>query len=294
MAELTSTYRGRFAPSPTGPLHMGSLVAALASFLDARHHQGTWLVRIDDIDPPREQIGATQRILDSLQQHGLHWDETVLWQSSRTAAYEQALGKLATSRLLFHCDCTRAALGPNGSCNGRCEPRQASVTEPWALRILVPPGAHIEFPDGIRGTCTYSLGSTIHDFVVQRKDKLPAYQLAAAVDDVHQKITHVVRGADLLDSTPRQLYLMDQLGSSAPRYAHIPVLLGDDGHKLSKQNQAPALADDQALTNLRHALAFLSQPIPPVSANTVPALIDYAIESWSIDRVGLAKNSVGK
>ncbi|MEP4486801.1 MAG: tRNA glutamyl-Q(34) synthetase GluQRS [Halioglobus sp.] len=288
MAELTSTYRGRFAPSPTGPLHMGSLVAALASFLDARHQQGIWLVRIDDIDPPREQAGAAHGILDCLQQHGLIWDETVLWQSSRSAAYEQALGELASNGLLFHCDCTRATLGPNGSCNGRCEPRQPSVSSPWALRIRVPQDARIKFTDGIQGSCNYALGSTVQDFTVQRKDKLPAYQLAASVDDVHQKITHVVRGADLLDSTPRQLYLMNQLGGAAPHYTHIPVLLGNDGQKLSKQNQAPALVGDQALMNLRQALSFLNQSNPPRSANTVPALVDFAIKHWSRNRVGLA------
>ncbi|MEP6388459.1 MAG: tRNA glutamyl-Q(34) synthetase GluQRS [Halioglobus sp.] len=294
MAELTSTYRGRFAPSPTGPLHMGSLVAALASFLDARHQHGIWLVRIDDIDPPREQAGAAHAILDCLQQHGLNWDETVLWQSSRSAAYEHALGELATNGLLFRCDCTRATLGPNGSCNGRCEPRQSSVDSPWALRVRVPSDARIEFTDGIQGSCNYPLGSTVHDFVVQRKDKLPAYQLAAAVDDVHQKITHVVRGADLLDSTPRQLHLMSQLGGAAPHYTHIPLLLGDDGQKLSKQNQAPALVGDQALMNLRQALGFLNQPDPPRSASTVPTLVDFAIRHWARGRVGLAKESVRK
>ena len=291
MAELAPTYRGRFAPSPTGPLHMGSLVAALASFLDARHHQGTWLVRIDDIDPPREQAGAARLILDSLQQHGLYWNESILWQSTRTAAYQQALTKLETAGLLFHCDCTRATLGANGSCNGRCEPRQSSVSAPRALRVMVPPDTRIKFIDGIQGSCKYDLGNTIHDFVVQRKDKLPAYQLAAAVDDTHQKITHVVRGADLLDSTPRQLYLMDKLGSSSPHYAHIPVLLGNDGQKLSKQNHAPALAADKASVNLREALGFLNQPSPPQSAKTVPAIVDFAIRHWSIDRVLMADDT---
>jgi len=270
---------------------MGSLVAALASFLDARHHQGTWLVRIDDIDPPREQAGAAQLILDSLQQHGLHWDETVLWQSSRTAAYQLALNELEAAALLFRCDCTRATLGPNGSCNGRCQPRQSSIGAPWALRVMVPPDARIEFVDGVQGSCQYALGSTVHDFVVQRKDQLPAYQLAAAVDDTHQKISNVVRGADLLDSTPRQLYLMDKLGSASPHYAHIPLLLGNDGQKLSKQNQAPALAGDKASTNLRQALTFLNQPTLPPSANTVPAIVEFAIRHWSRDRVLMAGDS---
>jgi len=290
MAELASTYRGRFAPSPTGPLHMGSLVAALASFLDARSHQGTWLVRIDDIDPPREQVGAAQHILDSLQQHGLHWDETVLWQSTRTTDYQLALAELETTGLLFHCDCTRAALGPNGSCNGRCEPRQSSLGTPSALRITVPPDTRIDFIDGIQGNCSYALGNTIQDFVVQRKDKLPAYQLAAAVDDAHQKITDVVRGADLLDSTPRQRFLMDKLGRPSPHYAHIPVLLGSDGQKLSKQNHAPALEADKASTNLRQALVFLNQPIPPQTIDTVAAIVDFSIRHWAIDRVLMADN----
>ena len=290
MAELASTYRGRFAPSPTGPLHMGSLVAALASFLDARSHQGTWLVRIDDIDPPREQVGAAQHILDSLQQHGLHWDETVLWQSTRTTAYQLALAELDTTGLLFHCDCTRAALGPNGSCKGRCSPRQSSLGTPSALRVMVPPDTRIEFIDGIQGNCSYALGNTIQDFVVQRKDTLPAYQLAAAVDDTHQEITNVVRGADLLDSTPRQRFLMDKLGRPSPHYAHIPVLLGSDGQKLSKQNHAPALAAEKASTNLRQALVSLNQPIPPQTIDTVAAIVDFSIRHWAIDRVLMADN----
>ena len=294
MAELALPYRGRFAPSPTGPLHMGSLVAALASFLDARNHQGTWLVRIDDIDPPREQVGAAQHILDSLQQHGLRWDETVLWQSTRTNAYQLALAELETTGLLFHCDCTRAALGPNGSCNERCAPRQSSLGIPTALRIMVPADTRIEFVDGIQGSCSYALGNTIHDFVVQRKDKLPAYQLAAAVDDTHQNITDVVRGADLLDSTPRQRFLMDKLGRPSPRYAHIPVLLGSDGQKLSKQNQAPALAGDEAPTNLRQALVSLNQPLPPQTAATVPAIVEFAIRHWSRDRILMTGGAVPK
>jgi glutamyl-Q tRNA(Asp) synthetase len=265
---------------------MGSLVAALASFLDARHHQGLWLVRIDDIDPPRETPGAAQHILDSLQQHGLHWDETVLWQSSRKAAYEQALAELKTTGLLFQCDCTRSMLGPNGSCNGRCVIRQPAVKAPWALRIAVPPDTQIEFLDGVHGSCRYTLGNTIADFVVQRKDTLFAYQLAAAVDDTYQGITHVVRGADLLDSTPRQLFLIDKLGRQRPHYTHVPVLLDSDGQKLSKQNHAPALVVGQSSGNLRDALGFLNQPPPPATAHTPSEILEFAIRHWSIDPIG--------
>jgi len=294
MAEFPLTYRGRFAPSPTGPLHMGSLVSALASFLDARNQQGVWLVRIDDIDPPREQPGAAEHILDSLQQHGLQWDEDILWQSSRTAAYQMALTKLKSDSLLFHCDCTRAMLGPDGSCNGRCGPRQSSVTTPSALRIIVPPDTHIEFTDVIQGWLKYPLGSAVQDFVVLRKDMLPAYQLAAAVDDTHQRITSVVRGADLMDSTPRQLYLIEKLGSTPPQYAHIPLVMGNDGQKLSKQNHAPALVGDEASINLRQALMYLNQPKPPQSADTVPAILEFAIRHWSTDPVLMTGASAEK
>lgn len=278
-------YRGRFAPSPTGPLHLGSLIAALASYLDARHHGGDWLLRMEDLDPPREEPGAADRILGSLRTHGLHWDEAVLWQSLRDAAYDRALADLDARGLLFRCDCTRAMLGPGGACGGRCEPRQAAITGAHALRIKVADSPPIAFDDLLQGNREEALSRTLPDFVLRRKDGLVAYQLAVVVDDAAQGVTHVVRGSDLLDSTARQIYLQRCLELPRPSYLHFPVITNDQGQKLSKQNQAPALSSRAAAQNLRRALAFLNQPAPPASAGPTAEILDFATEHW--DRASL-------
>lgn len=278
-------YRGRFAPSPTGPLHLGSLIAALASFLDARHVAGTWLVRMEDLDPPREEPGAAGRILHSLQCHGLAWDEDVLWQSGRTAAYAGALKALSASGDLFYCDCTRAMLGPDGACSGHCISRQPSVNPPRATRVSVPPDCRICFRDELQGLQNSHLGAQFPDFVVKRKDGLDAYQLAVVVDDAAQGITHVVRGSDLLDSTPRQIFLQQRLDYPTPHYCHLPVITNRLGQKLSKQNHAPALDDAQPLANLRLALRFLHQPEPPGEVATTDQLLDFAIRHWMPERI---------
>tara|TARA_R110002110_G_scaffold362241_1_gene571973 strand:+ start:28926 stop:29825 length:900 start_codon:yes stop_codon:yes gene_type:complete len=285
MPDATTTYRGRFAPSPTGPLHFGSLIAALASYLDARHHRGAWLVRVEDLDPPREEPEATQKILHSLQHHGLFWDETPVYQSQRYAAYQSALQQLNTEGQLFKCDCTRALLGPNGACNGRCKPRQADIVEPVALRVSVPAQCVIEFDDRLQGHQHAGLGEQLPDFVVRRKDALFAYQLAVVVDDAAQHITHIVRGSDLLDSTPRQIFLQQALDYPTPQYCHIPVITGADGQKLSKQNHAPALDDSRPCDNLRDALAFLQQPSPPPALNNVQKILAFAMQHWSLRQV---------
>ena len=256
-------YRGRFAPSPTGPLHLGSLIAALASYLDARSCNGTWLVRMEDLDPPREEPGAAERILNSLRHHGLHWDEPVLWQSERKQAYAAALDTLAAQGHLFNCACTRAMLGPGGACCDHCAERQSALTRPCATRVKVPGDSHIRFDDQLQGQQHTALGQQLPDFVVKRKDGLDAYQLAVVVDDASQAINHVVRGSDLLDSTPRQIFLQQLLTYPTPRYCHLPVITNAQGQKLSKQNHAPALDDDRAIANLRGALHFLRQREPP-------------------------------
>ncbi len=285
MPAQATAYRGRFAPSPTGPLHLGSLIAALASFLDARQHGGTWLVRMEDIDPPREEPGAAQRILNSLEAHGLIADETVLYQSSRSDAYQSALDTLFADGLLFSCDCTRASTGPNGSCCGRCRERQASVSTPCALRVNVPAEYTVSFPDRLQGLQSEALGKSLSDFVVKRKDGLDAYQLAVVVDDGDQGITHIVRGCDLLDSTPRQILLQELLGYATPRYCHLPVITTRDGQKFSKQNHAPPLNDSLATENLRLALRFLQQLEPPAELQQPDPLLRYAIEHWSLQQV---------
>jgi len=283
--DSNAQYRGRFAPSPTGPLHLGSLIAALASYLDARSCDGTWLVRMEDLDPPREEPDAAQRILLSLRRHGLHWDEPVMWQSGRAPAYTAALHVLAARDHLFCCDCTRAMLGPGGACRGRCKPRQTAVTSPCATRVTVPGDCRIHFTDQLQGRQHIWLGQQLPDFVVKRKDGLDAYQLAVVVDDAEQAITHVVRGSDLLDSTPRQIFLQHILGYHTPQYCHLPVITNSQGQKLSKQNHAPALDDTLAPANLRSALQFLQQSEPPMQLITVEQILSFSIGQWTPQRI---------
>ena len=285
MPNSETLYRGRFAPSPTGPLHLGSLIAALASFLDARHCGGQWLLRMEDLDSPRELPGAAASILNSLQCHGLLWDEDVLYQSTRSSAYSAALAQLKHDGHLFACDCTRAMLGPDGSCVGHCRARQAVICTPCALRTAVVPGCQIQFTDILQGPHHTALGKLLSDFVVRRKDGLDAYQLAVVVDDAAQAITHVVRGCDLLDSTPRQICLQQQLSYPTPRYCHLPVITTRQGQKFSKQNHAPALNNAEATQNLRCALRFLQQGEPPAALTGVNQLLAYAIEHWSMQQV---------
>jgi glutamyl-Q tRNA(Asp) synthetase len=278
-------YRGRFAPSPTGPLHMGSLIAALASYLEARKHQGQWLVRIDDLDPPREQAGAADSILHALEQHGLHWDEEVLWQSQRHHAYREALEQLDAAGHTFNCQCSRPELKPNGSCNGDCRHRQEQIVAPFATRLIVDENTTIEFKDQFQGSQVTTGETECSDFIIKRKDGLYAYQLAVVVDDAHQGITHVLRGSDLLGTTARQVYLQQVLHVPTPAYAHIPVITNNAGQKFSKQNHAPALDERTSLANLRYALAFLQQTNPPEEITDCDSLLAFALEHWSTQAI---------
>ncbi|MGF1642542.1 MAG: tRNA glutamyl-Q(34) synthetase GluQRS [Thiotrichales bacterium] len=280
-------YVGRFAPSPTGPLHLGSLVAALGSFLDARRHGGRWYVRIEDLDPPREMPGATDAILRTLERHGLEWDGAVLRQSTRTDAYLHALDRLRADGLLYPCTCTRkmledsAPLGPlgriyPGTCRGR---RFDAVRGPHALRLRTD-DTPIQFADRLCGTVSQRLASELGDFVLQRADGLFGYQLAVVVDDAHQAVTDIVRGADLLDNTPRQIHLQRLLGHPTPRYTHLPIVTNARGEKLSKQTFAPALDDARAAENLVTALGYLGlAPAADVRDAGVATLIRWAVES---------------
>lgn len=285
MAGSRTPYRGRFAPSPTGPLHLGSLIAAVASFLDARHQQGVWLVRMEDLDPPREQPGAAKEILYSLEQHGLLWDEQVMWQGERHEAYDRVLESLQQAGHLFHCDCTRQIMGAGGCCGGRCQPRQAELTAPVTTRLAIADSATVDFEDLWQGEQHCELGSTASDFAVLRKDGLYAYQLAVTVDDADQSISHVIRGYDLLASTARQIYLQQLLDYTTPVYGHFPVLLNDQGQKLSKQNKAPAIDNNRAPENLRQALKFLRQPTPPAPLLTTTEILTYATTNWDRQRL---------
>lgn len=235
----SSSYIGRFAPSPSGPLHAGSLLAALASYLDARAHEGRWLVRIEDIDTPRVVPGADQVILQQLRALGMQWDEEPVRQSRRLAHYQAAFGRLDRVGSVYGCACTRAELSA-GPYPGTCRHGLPSGRAPRAWRWRVPQGA-VSFNDRWSGPQVQDVAREVGDFILRRADGLWAYQLAVVVDDAAQHITHIVRGADLLDSTARQRLLMEALGASAPATLHVPLLCDAHGYKLSKQNHAPAL-----------------------------------------------------
>ena len=281
-----SQYCGRFAPSPTGLLHFGSLLGALASYLDAKANHGKWLLRMEDLDPPREMKGAAQAILQSLQDHGLHWDEPVLWQSQRSTAYQQTIEQLIAQHLAFYCCCSRSDLEHyKGVYPGHCRGCNQQPAQDFAIRLQVA-NRQISFSDIIQGLFSQQLEQQVGDFVLLRKDRFFAYQLAVTVDDNYQGITHVVRGSDLLDTTPRQLFLQQQLGYRSPHYAHIPVITNQQGQKLSKQNLARPLDSNRAGENLIAALAFLNQPLPSKTiTHDINAIILWAVEHWSINRI---------
>lgn len=272
-------YTGRFAPSPSGPLHMGSLLAALASYLEARARQGRWLVRIEDLDPPREQAGADRLILATLESLGLHWDGPVVYQSRRHAAYDAALQQLHERGLLFYCRCSRRQLREwggiyPGTCRPFREPRPDS-----AIRLRTD-SLHYEFQDLFQGRQSMNAAND-GDFIVHRRDGHYAYQLAVVVDDAWQGITHIVRGIDLIDNTGRQLYLQQQLGLPTPVYGHIPVIVNHDGQKLSKQHGATALKPENAPRDLYSALCYLRQNPPPALADcNVDDMLDWAVQHW--------------
>lgn len=286
------SYRGRFAPSPTGPLHFGSLIAALGSFLEARTHCGEWLLRIDDLDAPRCLQHAADDILRTLEAFGLQWDGEVVWQSRRTHAYAAAFERLQQAGCVFPCACTRreladsslatdgAALYPGTCRNGLLPGRSARA---WRVRVG---DACIGFDDAIQGTVTSNLARDAGDFVLLRADGLFAYQLAVVVDDADAGITHVVRGADLLASTPRQMYLQQLLAIASPAYTHLPVAVNDAGEKLSKQTCAPALDKTRPGIALWSALVFLGQQPPADLAQAgSEACLQWAIAHWRLDRV---------
>ncbi|MCX7890959.1 MAG: tRNA glutamyl-Q(34) synthetase GluQRS [Burkholderiales bacterium] len=289
MPQPPARYRGRFAPSPTGPLHFGSLVAAAASYVDARAAGGEWLVRMEDLDRPREQPGAARSILAALAALGLEPDGEVLFQSRREGAYRQALARLAAAGATYPCGCTRKELAdsalaaPDGSLvyPGTCRDGLAPGKLARAVRVRVG-DAVVAFDDAVQGRIVSDLARDVGDFVVLRADGLFAYQLAVVVDDAEQGITDVVRGADLLDSTPRQIFLQRLLGLPTPRYAHVPVALNARGEKLSKQTLAAPVDLTRPATALVAALAFLGQGPPAGLARAEPrTVLDWAVAHWS-------------
>lgn len=260
--------RGRFAPSPTGPLHFGSLVAAVGSWLCARHASGQWLVRMDDIDPPREVPGAASAMLAALPAFGLEPDEPVLFQSQRIAAYDAAFAQLRDAAQLFPCWCSRSELAAAGGMHRDGQCIAAAVTDrapAWRLRV---PDAVLTFDDALQGPQQENLRDSVGDFVIRRAEGFYSYQLACVVDDAFQQITDVVRGSDLMESTARQIWLQRCLGLPTPAYRHLPLVLGADGQKLSKSAQAFALDPHDPMPLLRRALAFLQ--VPPSSLAESP------------------------
>jgi glutamyl-Q tRNA(Asp) synthetase len=290
-------YVGRFAPSPTGPLHLGSLICALATYLDARANGGDWLVRMEDLDPPREIPGAAQSILNSLKAHGLYWDQQVLWQSQRDDAYAAVVNQLLATGKAFHCDCSRAQLALQDNIyQGHCRNRKLPGDSPAAVRVKVEGESVISVNDRLQAPLHEDVASAVGDFIIHRRDGLYAYQLAVVVDDAYQGINQVLRGSDLYDSTPRQVYLQQLLELPTPSYTHIPVITNDHGQKLSKQTHAAALDDNQAIDNLRLALRFLGQRSPTPDAQRVDLLLQRAVEHWQLRdvpaRMGIPENSI--
>ena len=279
-------YVGRFAPSPTGPLHFGSLVAALASYLDAKAHDGKWLVRIEDLDPPREISGSSTRILEQSQIFAMNWDGEVMFQSARLSAYKRTLQQLERQGYCFHCDCSRKRVSAlNGVYDGFCRGRELASGSDVAIRVRTNP-LLIQLTDRIQGDYTQNIEHEVGDFILQRKDGLLSYQLAVVVDDAAQGITHVVRGHDLLSSTPRQIYLQRLLGLAIPSYAHIPIIVNDLGQKLSKQHFAQAIDCANASSLLASALQSLGMKPPPSLNKTTPSfLLEWGVEHWDIQRV---------
>jgi len=257
-----SSYRGRFAPSPSGDLHFGSLVAALGSYLDARSQQGQWLVRIEDIDPPREVPGASQSILNTLASFGLNWDGDVVYQSQRHEFYQHHLDILLANGDCYGCNCTRKMImNAGGLYQGNCRHKQVhTLLDAHSLRFKNQHGVK-QFNDRLLGNISVDETFANEDFILKRKDGLFAYQLVVVLDDIEQQISHVVRGSDLLEVTTRQLTLLNHLSSSPIEYLHLPLAVTSNGLKLSKQNHAKALDIDQRKSLLLQALTFLGQPV---------------------------------
>lgn len=278
----TSSYVGRFAPSPTGELHFGSLVAAVAGFLQAKSSGGEWLIRIEDIDPPREIPGSAAKILHDLERFGLVSDRPVLYQSRRRKAYLQATERLVARGLAYWCGCSRKDLPPSGVYPGTCASGLPAGKSPRSVRLRVN-GEPIRFTDAVQGPSEENLLESTGDFIIRRADGLPAYQLAVVLDDAFQGVTEVVRGADLLDSTARQIHVQKCLGLVTPDYVHHAVVVGQDGNKLSKREGSDPVAASPRSQVLELALGFLGHA--PPNGLGVTELLDWAVENWCLSHV---------
>lgn len=280
-----TSYRGRFAPSPSGLLHFGSLIAALASYLQAKSQQGKWLVRIEDIDKPREMLGADKQILTTLESYGLFWDEEVLYQSKQEPLYQEVLSFLHQHQQSYYCQCSRANIKKSGgfylgTCKNLSLPAQHCATR------IINDFPHPTFFDALQGKISVNPQLASEDFIIHRRDGLYAYQLAVVVDDIFQGITEVVRGCDLIEPTARQLTLFDTLAISAPKYAHVPLAVTEQGYKLSKQNGAPAIDNQNPQPSLMKALHFLGQSPPKeLQFESPTTILNWAITHWQLHNV---------
>lgn len=295
---LNAPYRGRFAPSPTGPLHFGSLLAAVGSYLDARSHGGAWMLRLEDVDRPRCQPGAADGILRTLTAFGFEWDGEAVVQSQRDAAYRVAFEKLRAGGRIFPCACTRREIADSQLQGGLSLASDGAQIYPGTCRSRLPPGRParswrlrvdadlVAFEDAVQGYVQQDLATEVGDFLLLRADGLFAYQLAVVVDDAAQEITHVVRGADLLDSTPRQILLQRLLGLPTPSYAHLPAAVNAAGEKLSKQTRAAPLDATRPQPTLLSALEFLGQEPPrELSEASLAELWQWARPHWNLAKV---------
>jgi len=289
---MKNNYRGRFAPSPTGPLHFGSLLAAISSYAPARQAQGKWLVRIEDVDLPRCDSNSTKSILTALDAYGMHWDEEIIYQSQRNKYYQAALDTLSHKNSTYHCACTRKEINKinpsTGSTHiypGTCKNGIPEGKTARSIRIRTN-STTISFDDCVQGTFAQNIANEVGDFIIKRADDLFAYQLAVVVDDEEQGITDIVRGSDMLDSTPRQIFLQQQLGYFTPRYTHIPLAINSGGQKLSKQTKAPAIKIDDPRPTLINALNFLHQQVPSELRDTdIETIWQWVIQNWSTNNI---------
>ncbi len=281
------SYKGRFAPSPTGPVHFGTLVAAVGSYLQAKKNKGEWLIRMEDVDITRKVDGADIEILKTLEAFGFEWHGEIIYQSEQTAHYEQALEQLISQSLVFPCLCSRKQLSKSDSTiyPGTCRSRQLPEKNKHALRLLSK-NISIEFNDAVMGRQSQNIKQQCGDFVIRRRDGLFAYQLAVVVDDALQNITEVVRGADLLDSTPRQIYLQQLLNYSTPDYCHLPLAIDDSGNKISKSEGATKIDLQHKEQQLISVLDFLAQnPPEDLAQSSINDIWSWATEHWDVTYV---------
>ena len=279
-SKIDGAYRGRFAPSPSGPLHFGSLVAAVGSYLDAKSQNGTWLVRIEDIDTPRVVKHSDTLILNTLENYGLTWDETIVYQSQSIERYQAALDQLVNNKAVYACQCTRKQIKEMGGIyQGICRDKGLNFTE-QALRLKQSQTSH-QFDDLFKGTILVDKCFTNEDYIIKRRDGIFAYQLVVVLDDIEQQISHIVRGADLLDPTIRQINLFQQLNKPVPQFGHLPLVVAKPGFKLSKQNHAAAINMEKPSPTLFAALQFLGlTPPSELAYEKVEIILKWACKHW--------------